>query len=189
MLLKYIWTVGQFPPSCSSFSLHLTVATPTTSNLLVGNGCKSYMSSFHLAFITMFASVFIYSCLSLPLPFTHWHSLSLTIPHSTASLPLQCNIYMHTYTCSLFLFPLLFSWLACCLSSLFLLCLGCCSLSPFLYLPVPGAMANHLITNALLRPHATNNLYNTLLGDSAVYNNPAVGMYNTQGVPDVSILN
>uniref|UniRef100_A0A3P9DB52 Adhesion G protein-coupled receptor L3 n=1 Tax=Maylandia zebra TaxID=106582 RepID=A0A3P9DB52_9CICH len=37
-----------------------------------------------------------------------------------------------------------------------------------------GAMANHLITNALLRPHGTNNPYNTLLGDSAVYNNPAV---------------
>ncbi|XP_064796593.1 adhesion G protein-coupled receptor L3-like isoform X3 [Oncorhynchus masou masou] len=43
-----------------------------------------------------------------------------------------------------------------------------------------GAMANHLITNALLRPHGTNNPYNTLLGDSAVYNNPSVGMYNTQ---------
>lgn len=50
-------------------------------------------------------------------------------------------------------------------------------------------MANHLITNALLRPHGTDNPYNTLLGDSAVYNNPAVGMYNTQGVPDVSLLN
>uniref|UniRef100_A0A4W5LET8 Adhesion G protein-coupled receptor L3 n=1 Tax=Hucho hucho TaxID=62062 RepID=A0A4W5LET8_9TELE len=45
-----------------------------------------------------------------------------------------------------------------------------------------GAMANHLITNALLRPHGTNNPYNTLLGESAVYNNPSVGMYNMQGV-------
>ncbi|XP_036406672.1 adhesion G protein-coupled receptor L3-like isoform X1 [Megalops cyprinoides] len=44
-----------------------------------------------------------------------------------------------------------------------------------------GAMANHLITNALLRPHGTNNPYNTLLGESAVYNNPSVSMYNTQG--------
>ncbi|XP_045921013.1 adhesion G protein-coupled receptor L3-like isoform X5 [Micropterus dolomieu] len=44
-----------------------------------------------------------------------------------------------------------------------------------------GAMANHLIPNALLRPHGTNNPYNTLLGESAVYNNP-LGMYNTQGV-------
>ncbi|XP_019899120.1 adhesion G protein-coupled receptor L3 isoform X12 [Esox lucius] len=43
-----------------------------------------------------------------------------------------------------------------------------------------GVMANHLITNALLRPHGTNNPYNTLLGESAVYNNPSVGMYNTQ---------
>ncbi|CAL8328684.1 unnamed protein product [Lota lota] len=43
-----------------------------------------------------------------------------------------------------------------------------------------GAMANHLITNALLRSHGTNHPYNTLLGDSAVYNHPAVGMYNTQ---------
>uniref|UniRef100_A0A3P9HXK5 Adhesion G protein-coupled receptor L3 n=1 Tax=Oryzias latipes TaxID=8090 RepID=A0A3P9HXK5_ORYLA len=42
-----------------------------------------------------------------------------------------------------------------------------------------GAMANHLISNALLRPHGTNNPYNTLLGESAVYNNP-LGMYNTQ---------
>ncbi|KAM8898650.1 adhesion G protein-coupled receptor L3 isoform 9-T15 [Spinachia spinachia] len=42
-----------------------------------------------------------------------------------------------------------------------------------------GAVANHLIPNALLRPHGTNNPYNTLLGDSAVYNNP-LGMYNTQ---------
>lgn len=48
-------------------------------------------------------------------------------------------------------------------------------------LPAAGAMANHLIPNALLRPHGTNNPYNTLLGDSAVYNN-ALGMYNTQGV-------
>ncbi|XP_038660304.1 adhesion G protein-coupled receptor L3 isoform X8 [Scyliorhinus canicula] len=43
-----------------------------------------------------------------------------------------------------------------------------------------GAIANHLITNALLRPHGTNNPYNTLLGESAVYNNPSVSMYNTQ---------
>ncbi|XP_039607041.1 adhesion G protein-coupled receptor L3 isoform X9 [Polypterus senegalus] len=43
-----------------------------------------------------------------------------------------------------------------------------------------GAMANHLITNALLRPHGTNNPYNTLLGESAVYNNPSVSMCNTQ---------
>ncbi|XP_048826362.1 adhesion G protein-coupled receptor L3-like isoform X5 [Brienomyrus brachyistius] len=41
-------------------------------------------------------------------------------------------------------------------------------------------MANHLITNALLRPHGTNNPYNTLLGESAVYNNPSVSMYNAQ---------
>ncbi|XP_064200988.1 adhesion G protein-coupled receptor L3-like isoform X4 [Anguilla rostrata] len=44
-----------------------------------------------------------------------------------------------------------------------------------------GAMANHLITNALLRPHGTNNPYNTLLGESAFFNNPSVSMYNTQG--------
>lgn len=50
------------------------------------------------------------------------------------------------------------------------------------YRAAPGAMANHLITNALLRPHGTNNPYNTLLGESAVYNNPSVSMYNAQGV-------
>nr|XP_045360675.1 adhesion G protein-coupled receptor L3 isoform X11 [Camelus bactrianus] len=45
-----------------------------------------------------------------------------------------------------------------------------------------GAMANHLISNALLRPHGTNNPYNTLLGEPAVCNNPSVSMYNAQGV-------
>ncbi len=42
-------------------------------------------------------------------------------------------------------------------------------------------MANHLISNALLRPHGTNP-YNTLLGESAVYNNPTANMFNTQGL-------
>uniref|UniRef100_A0A673FM76 Adhesion G protein-coupled receptor L3-like n=1 Tax=Sinocyclocheilus rhinocerous TaxID=307959 RepID=A0A673FM76_9TELE len=42
-----------------------------------------------------------------------------------------------------------------------------------------GTMANHLISNALLRPHGTNP-YNTLLGESAVYNNPTANMFNTQ---------
>ncbi|KAF4071572.1 hypothetical protein AMELA_G00274890 [Ameiurus melas] len=42
-----------------------------------------------------------------------------------------------------------------------------------------GTMANHLISNALLRPHGTNP-YNTLLGESAVYNNPSANMFNTQ---------
>ncbi|XP_054409937.1 adhesion G protein-coupled receptor L3 isoform X32 [Pongo abelii] len=43
-----------------------------------------------------------------------------------------------------------------------------------------GAMANHLISSALLRPHGTNNPYNTLLGEPAVCNNPSVSMYNAQ---------
>lgn len=50
------------------------------------------------------------------------------------------------------------------------------------YGAAPGAMANHLISNALLRPHGTNNPYNTLLGEPAVCNNPSVSMYNAQGV-------
>nr|XP_060511856.1 adhesion G protein-coupled receptor L3 [Panthera onca] len=48
------------------------------------------------------------------------------------------------------------------------------------YGAAPGAMANHLISNALLRPHGTNNPYNTLLGEPAVCNNPSVSMYNAQ---------
>ncbi|XP_073542415.1 adhesion G protein-coupled receptor L3 isoform X2 [Phyllobates terribilis] len=43
-----------------------------------------------------------------------------------------------------------------------------------------GAMANHLITNALLRPRGANNPYNTLLGELAVYNNPSVSIYKLQ---------
>lgn len=45
----------------------------------------------------------------------------------------------------------------------------------------PGTMANHLMSNALLRPHGTNNPYNTLLGEPAVCNNPSISMYNAQG--------
>ncbi|XP_056599448.1 adhesion G protein-coupled receptor L3-like isoform X3 [Triplophysa dalaica] len=43
-----------------------------------------------------------------------------------------------------------------------------------------GAMANHIIPNSLLRAHTSNNPYNTLLGDSAIYNNPTLSMYNAQ---------
>lgn len=52
---------------------------------------------------------------------------------------------------------------------------------------VSGAMANHLIPNTLLRAHASNNPYNTLLGESAVYNNPTLSMYNAQGVLHSSV--
>lgn len=52
----------------------------------------------------------------------------------------------------------------------------------------PGAMANHLISSALLRPHGTNNPYNTLLGEPAVSNNPSVSMYNAQGVLDFILI-
>lgn len=55
-------------------------------------------------------------------------------------------------------------------------------LSLTLCVAVVGTMANHLISNALLRPHGTNP-YNTLLGESAVYNNPTANMFNTQGLP------
>lgn len=55
------------------------------------------------------------------------------------------------------------------------------SLSFTLCVAVVGTMANHLISNALLRPHGTNP-YNTLLGESAVYNNPTANMFNTQGL-------
>lgn len=82
-------------------------------------------------------------------------------------LSVYISIYPPTYTFSVSL--LLFS-------SVFFLSQSLC-----LSLAAPGAMANHLIPNALLRPHGTNNPYNTLLGESAVYNNP-LGMYNTQGV-------
>lgn len=82
-------------------------------------------------------------------------------------LSVYISIYPPTYTFSV---SLLF------FSSALLL-----SYSLRLFLAAPGAMANHLIPNALLRPHGTNNPYNTLLGESAVYNNP-LGMYNTQGV-------
>ncbi|XP_016326823.1 adhesion G protein-coupled receptor L3-like [Sinocyclocheilus anshuiensis] len=43
-----------------------------------------------------------------------------------------------------------------------------------------GAMANHLIPNSLLRAHTSNNPYNTLLGELAIYNNPTLSMYNAQ---------
>lgn len=140
--------------------------------------------------------------LSLFLPNTHSLSISLSLLFLLFFLLTSTLQRLHALSFNLCL-PLFFVFLLDCFSlfffsldlavafllSSFFSCLGCCSSSLFLYLPVPGAMANHLITNALLRPHGTNNPYNTLLGDSAVYNNPAVGMYNTQGVPNVPIMN
>ncbi|TRY85190.1 hypothetical protein DNTS_030946, partial [Danionella cerebrum] len=41
-----------------------------------------------------------------------------------------------------------------------------------------AAMANHIIPNSLLRAHSSNNPYNSLLAESAVYNNPTLSMYN-----------
>lgn len=88
----------------------------------------------------------------------NWYVCSLFF-----SLSISQFIYPPTFFC-LYALVLFFFFVSLCLS-----------------LAAPGAMANHLIPNALLRPHGTNNPYNTLLGESAVYNNP-LGMYNTQGV-------
>lgn len=162
------------------------------------SGCKNDLSSFFSALSLNCVCLFDSHVLFSP-SFFHTLTLHLTLFFSPSCLLPLCNGYMHSPLTSICSLSLFFTWmrllssflssLGCCFSfSLLLLsCLGCCS-SFLFYLPVPGAMANHLITNALLRPHGTNNPYNTLLGDSAVYNNPAVGMYNTQGVPNVPIL-
>lgn len=92
----------------------------------------------------------------------NWYVCSLSL--SFFLLSVYISIYLPTYLYLLSPGPFSFFSVSLCLS-----------------LAAPGAMANHLIPNALLRPHGTNNPYNTLLGESAVYNNP-LGMYNTQGV-------
>lgn len=89
----------------------------------------------------------------------NWYVCSLPFSLSISQLSYHLPFFLSLRSCSLLLF----------------------SVSLCLSLAAPGAMANHLIPNALLRPHGTNNPYNTLLGESAVYNNP-LGMYNTQGV-------
>lgn len=89
----------------------------------------------------------------------NWYVCSLPFSLSISQLFYHLPFFLSLRSCSLLLF----------------------SVSLCLFLAAPGAMANHLIPNALLRPHGTNNPYNTLLGESAVYNNP-LGMYNTQGV-------
>ena len=101
------------------------------------------------------------------LSFSLFLSLALSLSLSfSLSLSLSLSLSISQFICP----PTFF------LSTLFFSSVSLC-----LFLAAPGAMANHLIPNALLRPHGTNNPYNTLLGESAVYNNP-LGMYNTQGV-------
>lgn len=159
---------------------------------------QEWLVKLFLAFLPELLACLIYLSSSLPLSSTHSLSISLSLLLFSFLLTstlqwlhvLSFNLYLHSvFFSSPECFSLFLSWLGCCFSSLLLSRLGYCFSSLFLYLPVPGAMANHLITNALLRPHGTNNPYNTLLGDSAVYNNPAVGMYNTQGVADVPFMN
>lgn len=85
---------------------------PPTSCLLVAMAAT--MICFPLAFISTFACV-IYLCFSPPLPSTHGHSFT-----SRPSIRLLAFTSQHLFFCS---------WLACCLSSLLLLYLGCCSSS------------------------------------------------------------
>ena len=186
-----------------SLSLSLSVSLPVSSPPSAwAQWLQEWLVELFLGFHLELCLLVWFTCplLSLFLPHTHFPS------HSPFSSLLLAYFHSATSTRSLLhpsipappffsspwvlLSPFsLLTWLLL-LLSLFLLStwLSALPLSLSLYLSVPGAMANHLITNALLRPHGTNNPYNTLLGDSAVYNNPAVGMYNTQGVPDVPII-
>lgn len=41
---------------------------------------------------------------------------------------------------------------------------------------------NYLLTNPLLRPHGTNNPYNTLLAETVVCNAPSAPVFNSPGV-------
>ncbi|XP_043929352.1 adhesion G protein-coupled receptor L2 isoform X6 [Protopterus annectens] len=44
-----------------------------------------------------------------------------------------------------------------------------------------GMTANYLLTNPLLRPHGTNNPYNTLLAETVVCNTPSAPVFNSPG--------
>ncbi|XP_041417220.1 adhesion G protein-coupled receptor L2 isoform X3 [Xenopus laevis] len=44
-----------------------------------------------------------------------------------------------------------------------------------------GMTGNYLLTNPLLRPHGTNNPYNTLLAERVVCNNPSAPVFNSPG--------
>lgn len=45
-----------------------------------------------------------------------------------------------------------------------------------------GMTGNYLLTNPLLRPHGTNNPYNTLLAETVVCNTPTAPVFNPPGV-------
>lgn len=45
-----------------------------------------------------------------------------------------------------------------------------------------GMTGNYLLTNPLLRPHGTNNPYNTLLAETVVCNAPSAPVFNSPGV-------
>lgn len=45
-----------------------------------------------------------------------------------------------------------------------------------------GMTGNYLLTNPLLRPHGTNNPYNTLLAETVVCNAPSAPAFNSPGV-------
>ena len=118
------------------------------------------------------------------LPITPSAHAPMLVPDLMLSLPLSLSLSLHIPHC---LPTLPLSPLSCPPSPRLSLSPPALSLSPsFIRLAVPGAMANHLIPNSLLRPHGTNNPYNTLLGESSIYNNP-LGMYNTQGVASLSL--
>ncbi|XP_041417242.1 adhesion G protein-coupled receptor L2 isoform X25 [Xenopus laevis] len=51
-----------------------------------------------------------------------------------------------------------------------------------------GMTGNYLLTNPLLRPHGTNNPYNTLLAERVVCNNPSAPVFNSPGGINLNIL-
>ncbi|MBN3323881.1 AGRL2 protein, partial [Atractosteus spatula] len=53
------------------------------------------------------------------------------------------------------------------------------NLSVFFCLTAPGMTGNYLLTNPLLRPHGTNNPYNTLLAETVVCNAPSAPVFNS----------
>lgn len=55
-------------------------------------------------------------------------------------------------------------------------------LLPFLFFFALGMTGNYLLTNPLLRPHGTNNPYNTLLAETVVCNAPSAPVFNSPGV-------
>lgn len=147
LLGSRIWTEAQFSPSCATFTLYLSLSL---SLMALSSACMQWLQEWLVEFLLGFhISVCLFDLLVLFSP-SFFHTLHLTL---SSFLPFMLvSTLRHLHTLAFYLCPFVsrvhpasffFTWLGCCISSVFLSRLGCCSCSLSLFHSLSACTRNH----------------------------------------------